>query len=199
MKMRVEYFALQVLLSSLHHIVLYTPSGFSSTITFSSSWTLICAFRWVILCNLPGLPFTSLLFNEYFGLYGTQIFQVDTCTQFYFLALQWTISLSCSKSAKYYMWPTTLGKMGYVPNKFTRDTLLLFVIEMEVSRRKMDTSISARNSHIEMGPEFGKTVWIHSMLHQAWIAFTMLQWRQVKTTEHMQLFNSTGCRIFSHE
>jgi hypothetical protein len=32
------------------------------------------------------------------------------------------------------------------------------VIEMEVSMRKMDTSISARNSHIEMGQEFGKTV-----------------------------------------
>jgi hypothetical protein len=70
---------------------------------------------------------------------------------------------------------------------------------MEVSMRKMDTSISARNSHIETGPKFGKTVWIHSMLHQAWSAFTMLQWGQVKTTEHMQLFNSTGCRIFSHE
>jgi hypothetical protein len=56
------------------------------------------------------------------------------------------------------MWPTTLGKMGYVPNKFTQDTLLLFVIEMEVSMRKMDTYIRARNSHIEMGPEFGKTV-----------------------------------------
>jgi len=102
---------------------------------------VICAFRWVILCNLRGLPFTSLLFNQYFGLYGTQIFQVDTCTQFYFLALQWTISLSCSKSARYYMWPTTLGKMGYVPNKFTQDTLLLFVIEMEVSMRKIPLSV----------------------------------------------------------
>jgi hypothetical protein len=39
------------------------------------------------------------------------------------------------------MWPTTLGKMGYVPNKFIQDTLLLFVIEMEVSTRKIPLSV----------------------------------------------------------